>query len=130
MADPANKNAGTGLPMRAQIDSLLKTYSSYYTITTSRTEETGVINFARANEQAQFENFAITYNTDQKFLQKIEYKFKEMVQPDDTTAAQLRNKTLSVEFTNYRYDNLADDLYDENNYIFFENGKYKPVKKV
>jgi hypothetical protein len=135
VADPPNKNAGTGLPMRAQIDSLVKNYSTFYTITTSKTaetaeaEETGKINFAKADEAAQFENFTITYYADRNFLQKVEYNFKEMVQADETAAPQLRNKTLSIEFANYRFDNFAEDMYDENKYIFFEEGMCKPVKK-
>ena len=40
-----------------------------------------------------------------------------------------RKKTLTIGFTRYRFDNMSKEIYDENNYIFYEDQKYKPVSK-
>lgn len=119
------------LPIRSLIDSVLQNYSKQYAITktVNEKEETGLLLFKKTEETAQFESFSIEYNLNQNFLKKIEYKFKDLVEVGEEQPAQLAIKTLAVEFSHYRFDNLTSERYDENDYIFFENGVCRPVSK-
>jgi hypothetical protein len=134
VANPHTKNTGTELPMRQAIDSLIFAYAQYYTITVSTVDSvTGKINFARADSLAQFDNFSISYYSDQHLLKSIDYSFQELPVLDSTiifsSAPYPRQKRLKIEFSKYRGDNFSDTIYSENNYIFFEDGMYKPIAK-
>ena len=134
VADPRNANAGKELPMRQVMDSLVNTLS-HYNIQVSGAEDTVTLNLTAVDDIAQFIKFSLSYDTAQKVLYNIEYVFEEPVQitEKDTLTATLqrvnRIKRFKVEFLNYRFDNFSESVYDENKYIFFENGECKPVEK-
>ncbi len=131
VSNPITNNSGYILPLRDAMDSLLKNYATQYKITTSVTDEMGNIVFTRSNPQAAFNKFVITYNSEQNLLQKITYDFDEPAFFDEEQQQNLpaKKNTLTVEFSNYRFENYSQEIYDENKYIFFENGRCKPVSK-
>lgn len=134
VSDPRTTNAGSELPMRQLIDSLVTTYALHYTLTTSILDSTtGKINFAKNDSLAAFLNFAITYDTTRHLLKSIEYSFEEppVMEPgvEYVSLPATRRKTLKIEFLKYRVDNFSPELYEENSYIFFEDGVCKPVEK-
>jgi hypothetical protein len=140
--EPKTINAGSQLPMRQQLDSLINNYSEHYTITQflNDTKDTGVIQLTRLDSTALFDLFSITYDNDNKMLYKLIYEYKEIadLNPDvkesyktseGLSADPIQKKRFAIHFLNYRYDNYDDEIYDENNYIWFENGYCKPVSK-
>lgn len=134
VADPRNANAGKELPMRQVMDSLVNTLS-HYNIQVSGVEDTVTLNLTAVDDTAQFLKFSLSYDTVQKVLYNIEYVFEEPVQitaTDTLTTTRQRAtriKRFKVEFHNYRFDNFSETVYDENQFIFFENGECKPVEK-
>jgi hypothetical protein len=134
VADPHTNNTGSELPMRPLMDSLIKSYGKHYTIHTKADTVLGTMTFERADSLAQFDKFLISYDVKSHFLNAIQYDFREsqVINPDDTTnqpQIALRKKSLTVEISNYRIDNFSNDTYNENNYIWFEDGECKPVDR-
>jgi hypothetical protein len=133
VADPRYTNTGNELPMRAMMDSMIQAYGLHYTILTDTT--LGIIRFNRADSLAQYKQFLISYDVSSKFLNGIQYTFEEnqLMNPNDTTGSlaryALRQKTFKIGFSNYRLDNFSPDLYNENNYIWQEDGEWKPIDK-
>jgi hypothetical protein len=132
VADPRSANTGNELPMRQIIDSVINAYQQHYTYTNTNIGDSGILDFEKMDSAAQFVKFAITYDSVQNILHSIEYVFEES-EPVDSLGYILppvtREKRLKVEFSNYRFDNFSDSLYDENQYIFFEDGICKPIDK-
>ena len=135
VADPRSRNAGSELPMRAMMDSMVLAYAQHYTIKISSDSDEGTIKFIRADSMVQFDKFVINYDINDYYLNSIRYEFQEpeVINEDDTTGAQpqtvMRKKSLTVKFSNYRADNFSAKNYSENNYIWFEDGECKPVEK-
>lgn len=133
VADPRLNNTGGELPMRAMMDSLITSYGQHYNIVTDTIA--GTISFEKIDSIAQFIKFFIGYDVNTKFLNTIRYVFEEnqLMNPDDSTASParyaMRQRTLSIEFSNYRLDNFSPDLYNDNNYIWYEDGVCKPIDK-
>lgn len=133
VSDPKTANAGSELPMRSVIDSMMQAYIQHYTISTSGA--LGRITFERADDTAQFKKFMISYDPATNYLRSIQYDYEEnvMAEPaEDTTVAlrsALRQKRLTIDFSDYRLDNFSPQLYNENNYIWFEDGECKPIDK-
>jgi hypothetical protein len=129
VADPKKSNSGSYLPLRDQMDSLMAASAAHYTITTTLNDSTGHIIFTRADSLAQFNSFVIEYDAENKFLRSLNYVFTEDATLPNSTVDKLRTRRLKVEFLHHRFDNFSDQLYDENKYVFFENGECKPVSK-
>ncbi|MFT3683039.1 MAG: hypothetical protein QM791_22455 [Ferruginibacter sp.] len=155
VSDPRPTGAGGGLPARQVIDSMLQAYSSHYNITLTHvfnvsgmdstnpggdTTTTGIITFEKADSLAQFLHFTIIYDSAAKFLTSIEYVFEEpyyddssttllSTPPPPSTTPQVLQKTLRINFSDYRYNNFSSALYDEEQYIYFEDDTWKPVEK-
>jgi hypothetical protein len=134
VADPQAAQAGGILPMRQLIDSLLRVYAPHYTISVVETTEEGSISFEARDSLAQFRKFLISYDMENKVLKEVRYLFEEPTLPDPLSTvpsapAQLRQRNLRIEFSNYRFDNFSADLYDENNYVFVEDGVWKPASR-
>jgi cellulose/xylan binding protein with CBM9 domain len=138
VANPRVNNVGSNLPLRPLMDSIVQSYSTHYTITdTLFNNGSGEINFTRADSFAQFDRFTIAYyNIGAPLLSSIFYSFKDPIWPTDSIGAEqdsmpitYHRKTFKVEFSNYKFDNFSPSLYDENNYIWFENGVCVPVDK-
>jgi hypothetical protein len=133
VADPKYGNTGDELPMRAMMDSMIQAYGQHYNIITNTTA--GNISFEKTDSLAQFTKFFIGYDVSTNFLNTIQYVFLEnqLMNPDDTTGSPakyaMRQKTLRIEFSNYRLDNFSPALYNENNYVWFEDGVCKPIDK-
>lgn len=124
VGEPKRQNAGSFLPMRDALDSLLGVYSTHFTITVDKHQDTtSYIRFVASDTLAVFNKFVIQYNDANKLISKLEYVF---YQPTDTTT-QVRMFT--IEFSNYRFDNLSPSIYDQNNYIWEEEGIFKAVPK-
>ncbi len=139
--EPKAINMGSQLPMRQQIDSLLTAYASHYSITTyNLSGDTGVIQLAGIDSLAQFTLFSLQYDNNTYMLYKVSYNYREPATLDSdvlasyqsstgTTDIPLQKKRFTIRFLNYRYENFEDAAYDENNYIWFENGVCRPVTK-
>lgn len=135
VADPRTRNAGSELPMRNMIDSMITSYAQHYTVKMSSDSTEGTIKFIRADSMVQFDKFVINYDINDYYLNSIKYEFQEpeVINEDDTTGAPpqtiMRKKSLTLKFSNYRADNFSPKNYSENNYIWFEDGECKPVEK-
>lgn len=140
VSDPQTNNLGSQLPLRSQIDNLFASYGSHYTITNTSDSVTGLIQFIKQDSAAQFDKFSISYDNEMKYINSISYIFHENQYLDsassDTSNVDppiqnifLRKKSLTIEFTNYRVNNVNESIYNQNNYIWFENGECKPVDK-
>jgi hypothetical protein len=133
VSDPRYNNTGNELPMRPMMDSMIQAYGQHYNIVTDTT--VGNISFEKVDSFAQYKKFFISYETSTKFLKTIQYVFEEnqLMNPDDTTGSppkySMRQKSLKIEFSNYRLDNFSADLYNENKYVWFEDGECKPINK-
>jgi hypothetical protein len=151
VSNPPVQNAGSYLPMRALLDSLLDAYSADYDITVDNKIDTlpssaepeldtkGYILFTRkpGNTQAQFNRYLLEYDIENNVITKVEYEFVEpgasLTTDDEPDAGQRllknsdRKKILRIEFSNYRFDNFSDSVYSENNLIWEEDGEYKPI---
>jgi hypothetical protein len=139
--EPKALNMGSQLPMRQQLDSLLLAYANHYTISSyNQATDTGVIQLLRSDSLAQFNKFAITYDNRNKMLYSITYEYVEPAQLDSAVLVSLmassgnttpptQKKRFTIRFLNYRFENYDEAVYDENNYIWFENGMCKPAAK-
>lgn len=132
VADPRTLNTGSELPMRQLIDSVLGAYQPRYSYTRTVVGDSGILTFNKLDSAAQFKKFAITYDSVQNILHSIDYAFEDVVPVDSlgySLPPLIRQKQLKVEFSNYRFDNFSNSLYDEHKYIFFEEGICKPIEK-
>lgn len=139
--EPKTSNIGNQLPMRNQIDSLLQSYSSHYSISNFiSSSDTGIIQLLRADSVAQFNKFSITYDNRSKLLYAVSYEFAEPAVFDSvvieslktasgSTQTPMQKKRFTIQYLNYHFDNYDEKVYDENNYIWFENGVCKPVAR-
>jgi hypothetical protein len=122
---------------QSAIDSLMSSLALHYTVTTytDSTDSTqGVISFFKADSLARYDRFLIKYDTLENYLTSIQYDFKEnsLVEPEDTLQNEqivTHQKKFIMWFSNYRISNFSDKIYDESNYIWFENGKCRPADK-
>lgn len=139
VANP-NSSAMSRLPMRPQIDSLVQTYRSHFVINlllSDRDSSMGQIQFLATDTLAPFTKFSIYYDTTRYLMTGLEYEFLSIKAPspdlDPAVQAQLstikRKQRLRIDFENYRADNFDVDLYNENRYVWYEDGKYKGVEK-
>lgn len=131
---PKTGNAGNNLPLRQMIDSLVQGYTANYNVNRNYINtDTGIISFDRTDTSSQLNKFSLTYDERNKMILKVAYEYLEPVQPDSnisfTSMPVNRKRRLSIEFSNYRFDNYDDAVYNENNYIYFERGVCKPVAK-
>jgi predicted transcriptional regulator with HTH domain len=144
VADPRHVNTGSELPMRQTIDSLIGAYQQHYDYSYSYVNDDdsslglAQLGFKKADSIAQFEKFSITYDTAQNVLHSIEYIFSEpvivetdqsIINPPAPQATLFSTKRLRIEFSAYRFENFSDSVYDESQYIFFEDDVCKPVSK-
>lgn len=133
--NPSSVNSGSNLPMRTVIDSLLGSYSQYYSINTFTNQNEVKIEFTRIDSMAQYNKFFIKYDNTTKFITAMEYEYVEAEYNDPVEGSNqppkldYRKKKFAVLFSNYRLSNFSEDLYKESNYIWFENGECKPVNK-
>lgn len=129
-------NAGSYMPMREAIDSVLNAYSAHYNITVQNNESNpeGYIQFSRADTIATFDKFLIQFDTQHKYLTGITYVFDEISEigedTDSTATRQITHKRiLTIDFLNYRFDNFEEDHYNENKYFWNDEGELKPTMK-
>ncbi|RYY71840.1 MAG: hypothetical protein EOO13_01695 [Chitinophagaceae bacterium] len=140
--EPKTSNMGSQLPMRSQIDSLLEAYSQQYFMSIDTTQaENSSITLIKTDTLAQLNLFSLQFDNITKLITKIRYEFNEPAELDSTVLASLRaaaandtlvpvqKKKFSIHFSNYRLDNYDEAVYDEGNYIWFENNVCKPVAK-
>lgn len=128
VADPATQNSGSVLPLRSLIDSMMLVYSTHYNISHNYLADTGVITFESIDSFARFKSFSISYDSSHHLLHGINYAFEELEQID-SVQSKMRQKWLTLEFKNYRFDNINEALYDENNYIYFDDRTCRPVDR-
>lgn len=139
VANSRMQNAGGYMPMRAIIDSVLNAYADHYLIavTNDINNPDGSITFERADSLAMYDKFIIRFDTQQKYLTGLTYTFMEETAPetDDSSAAGavdrmiMHRRTLRIDFLNYRFDNIDPEIYNENRYIWEDEGELKPVSK-
>ena len=139
--EPKTINIGSQLPLRQQMDSMMLSYANQYTFSNyTRSADTGVIQLIRADSSARFDQFSILYDNRTKMLYKLSYEYSEpasldsvaldrMMEGSGSTAPPMQKKRLTISFLNYRFDNYDDSVYNENNYIWFENDVCKPVTR-
>jgi len=147
ISDPPVQNSGSYIPLRETLDSLLQAYSSNYDIwvknstTDPDIDSLGYIRLVRKLNDtiAAYNRYTIEFNIEKNFITKVEYEYTEpglgLTSEDEPNEGQrllkntARRKTLRIEFMNYRFDNFSDDQYSENNFVWEEDGEYKPVDK-
>ena len=139
--EPKAINVGSQLPMRSMLDSLLLAYGNDYTMNRyTQGSDTGVIQMDRSDSSAQFDHFRLQYDVNTKMLYSLSYEFTQQADLDTvvinswmtsngSSVPPSQKKRLTVRFLHYRFDNYDESLYDENKYIWFENGMCKPVTK-
>lgn len=153
VSQPTVQNSGSYLPMRDMVDSLLQAYANDYDIVVDvkmdtipstvedEIETKGFIQLTRktGNTNAQFDRYRLEFDLDQNIITKLEYAFTEpgqgLTPAEEPDAGQrllkntARKRILQIEFSNYRFDNLSDTVYSENNWIWEEDGELKPVEQ-
>ena len=147
VSNPPVQNAGSYLPMREELDSLLQAYSASYDISVKSivvnpaTDTIGYIRLVKkaGDTLAQYNYYIIEFDMPQNTIRKVEFEYTEpglgLTPADEPDAGQrllkntARRKTLRIEFLNYRFDNFSDSLYSENNLIWEEDGEFKPVEQ-
>lgn len=132
VSNPRNSNAGKELPMRQIMDTLAADVLDHYTMNVRNVEDTAFVDFYKQDSTAQFLKFSLVFDTNQNIIHSVEYVYEEAMlvnSLENTIPAVIRKKRLKVDFSNYRFDNFSDSLYDENKYIFFEDGICKPIDK-
>ncbi|MGN6532263.1 MAG: hypothetical protein ACTHK0_10980 [Ginsengibacter sp.] len=122
------------LPLRSVLDSVMLSYSEHYNVSSLADSSIVTVSLIRADSLAQYDKIVVSYDTSTYFLTSIEYDFQEndMVEPEDTALnVQIvsHKKKFVIQFLNYRVDNFSEKIYDESNYIWFENGECKPSDK-
>lgn len=152
LSSPAQE-AGSYLPMRSLLDSLLDAYSADYDISVKTKPDTTIgggdttVNAAGyilltkkpSATNAQLNRYIIEYDIIYNTITKVEYEFTEpgqtLTSTEEPDAGQrklknsARKRVLRIDFTNYRFDNLDDNVYSENTLVWEEDGQYKPVEK-
>ncbi len=147
ISTPPAQNAGSYVPLRETLDSLLHAYSANYDIyiktisTDPDTDTTGYIRLVRktGDTVAVYNYYQIEFDIIQNLIRKVEFEYTEpgqgLTSTDEPDEGQRllknmpRNKTLRIEFTNYRFDRFEDSWYSEKQYVWLEDGEYKPVEK-
>lgn len=147
ISDPPVQNSGSYLPLREILDSLLQAYTANYDIWVKNwtadpdIDSLGYIRLVRKSGDtlAVYNRYTIEFNIEKNFITKVEYEYTEpgqgLTSVDEPNEGQrllkntARRKTFRVEFMNYRFENFSDDLYSENNFVWEEDGVYKPVDK-
>ncbi len=138
VTNPRVANVGSNLPMRSMMDSMLHSYAADYTISVKRiNDSTNAISFVRADSLAKFDKLTVSYSSKKRaFLRSISYNFKQASMDDNPTGPDNGNeqpvyhtKNLTINFSNYRVDNFSKNLYDEGDYIKFDNGNWVPADK-
>jgi len=138
VGDAREANASAYLPMKQALDSLIAYYEDHFTVSiTKNTDSASWIEFTAADSMAMYDRYRIEYNDYNKFISSIEYSFRQY---NDTASGPLeesappsppveRHYKLRIDFTNYRFDNMAPSVYSTNSYVWKEDGEYKPVPK-
>lgn len=147
ISDPPVQNSGSYLPLREILDSLLQAYTANYDIWVKNStadpdiDSLGYIKLVRKlnDTLAAYNRYVIEFNIEKSFITKVEYEYTEagldLTPQEEPNEGQrllkntARRKTLRIEFMNYRLDNFSDELYSENNFVWEEDGVYKPVDK-
>ncbi|MBS1744067.1 MAG: hypothetical protein JST81_13625 [Bacteroidetes bacterium] len=149
VSDPQQSNAGGYLPMRAQMDSMFQLASAHYNVNVSTTHVSvpgdsahtiSSIIFTATDSQVAITNYVIKCDMSRHVLKSLEYVYLGNSDNNDayeTLSDSLRRsimstprrKRLAITFSNYRFDNLKKEIYDVNNYVFFEDKVCKPVTK-
>ena len=128
VADPPVKNSGSNLPLRSLMDSMVSVYNSSYTVSQWNETDTGIIQFLSSDTNVALKKFVIRYNSNEKVFHSIRYEFEELAEIDSANY-KIRQKSLTVNFKNYRFDKFDNSLYQENNYIYFDDKICKPITK-
>lgn len=140
VGDPQNNNAGGFLPMRSVIDSLLQSYASHYEIAVNENPDDSVhsIAFLAIDSLAQFRKYTIRFSASYNLITSLQYDYienrgiyhnNENITPEDSLYQYPRKITLNISFANYRFSNDEPEVYDENNYVWYEAGTYKPIER-
>lgn len=140
--EPKIVDMGRILPMRQQLDSLLKNYNTHYSINSyNKSEDTGLIELVKLDSTAQLDKFSITYDRISKMMLQLYYEYTEAANLDTNAIDVLKTipgaedkipmqkKRLTIRFMNYRFGINDDAVFDENNYIWLDNGLWKPISK-
>jgi hypothetical protein len=140
VSDPQNINAGSFLPMRSVIDSLMQSYAAHYEIAVNELPGDSIhnITFFARDSLAPFRKYTIRFSAGYNLITALQYDYtenrgiyhnNENITPDDSLYQYPRNITLNISFGNYRFSNSLAEDYDENNYVWYEAGTYKPVER-
>lgn len=137
VSDPQLSNAGVILPMHEQIDSLFRSAAANYTVTVTTKRDITAIAMVAKDKLQSFNKFIITYDNNHYYLISLQYSFigksdrvvNDTEGPPQKLSNILRKKSLSIKFSNYKFDNFSSSLYDEKKYIFFEQNIYKPTEQ-
>lgn len=145
VSQPPAQPAARNIPLRETLDSLLSSYTANYDIwvksTITGSDSTGYIRLVRktGDTAAAYNRYVIEYNIIQNLITRVEFEYTEPGQgltpeeePDEgqrLLKGMDRRKTLRIEFTGYRFDHFDDSYYNENQFIWKDEGEYKPVEK-
>lgn len=128
-------NAGTLLPLREALDSMITTYNSHYTVTHQHNtgDSISTIHF-EGDSTAPFAHFYLIYNRESQLITEMKYVYYEGEVSEDLPRSSLpdsslRERRLTIYLENYRFDNISPELYDPSNYVWKEGGKWTPIRK-
>jgi hypothetical protein len=128
-------NAGSLLPLRQALDSMITSYSAHYTITHQHntTDSISTIHFA-GDSTVPFAHFYVLYDRADHLITAMKYVYYEVDEEIDLPRASFddpvkRERRLTLYFENYRFDNISPALYDPSNYAWKEGEKWTPARK-
>jgi hypothetical protein len=147
VSNPPVQNSGSYLPLREMLDSLLQSYTANYDFWVKNstadpdTDSLGYIRLVRkiGDTLGMYNRYIIEFNIEKNVITKVEFEYTEpgrgltpAEEPDEGQRLLKntdRRKTLRIDFLNYRFDNFSDERYSENNFIWEDEGEFKPVDK-
>ncbi len=134
--DPIASNASL-FPLKEFVDSTIKNYQSYYTISMSHNDGNRTINFASTSADMPYTNFSITFDSISFYPRSLEMTMLgqfDLSEVPDSLKSRVKikpmHRRITMEFTKY-YPVNDLSVFQDNSYVIFDPARklYRPVPK-